>query len=106
MKIHPKYIDVLESLDWRVCDYTDDGRVEIENYSPAGEDLIVCVDVENFPESVDEYARNFDPDEHAAMWIESRGTRGIPSSTRTLIDDADAIKEMLKELADRLAEVE
>ena len=106
MKIHPKYIDVLESLDWRVCDYTDDGRVEIENYSPAGEDLIVCVDVENFPESVDEYARNFDPNEHAAMWIESRGKRGIPSSIRTLIDDADAIKEMLKELADRLAEVE
>ena len=35
MKIHPKYIDVLESLDWRVCDYTNDGRVEIENYSPA-----------------------------------------------------------------------
>ena len=29
MKIHPKYIDVLESLDWRVCDYTNDGRVEI-----------------------------------------------------------------------------
>ena len=60
MKIHPKYIDVLESLDWRVCDYTGDGRVEIENYSPAGEDLIVCVEVENFPESVYEYACDFE----------------------------------------------
>lgn len=49
---------------------------------------------------------DFDADEHAAMWIESRGERGIPSSIRTLIDDADAIKEMLKELADKLAEVE
>lgn len=106
MKIHPKYIDVLESLDWRICDYTGDGRVEIENYSPAGEDLIVCVEVENFPESVYEYACDFDADEHAEMWVGHRGERGCPSSVRELIDDADAIKEMLEELANRLMEVE
>ena len=106
MKIHPKYEDVLESYDWRVCDYTGDGRVEIENYSPAGEDLVVCVEIENFPESVDEYARNFDPDEHATMWVEHRGEGGCPSSIREIIDDADAIKEMLSELAEKLAEVE
>lgn len=106
MKIHPKYIDVLESLDWRVCDYTGDGRIEIENYSPAGENLIVCVEVENFPESVYEYARDFDADEHAEMWVEHRGEGGCPSSVRELIDDADAIKEMLEELASRLMEVE
>ena len=106
MKIHPKYIDVLESLDWRVCDYTGDGRVEIENYSPAGEDLIVCVEVEHFPESGYEYAGDFDADEHAEMWVGHRGERGCPSSVRELIDDADAIKEMLEELANRLMEVE
>lgn len=106
MKIHPKYIDVLESLDWCICDYTNDGRVEIENYSPAGEDLIVCVEVENFPESVYEYARDFDADEHAEMWFGHRGEGGCPSSVRELIDDADAIKEMLEELADKLIEVE
>lgn len=106
MKIEPKYEDILESLGWRVCDYTGDGRVEIENYSPAGEDLIVCVEVENFPESVYEYARDFDVDEHAEMWVEHRGEGGCPSSVREIIDDADAIKEMLEELADRLAEVE
>lgn len=106
MKIHPKYIDVLESLDWRVCDYTGDGRIEIENYSPAGENLIVCVEVENFPESVYECARDFDADEHAEMWVGYRGEGGCPSSVRELIDDADAIKEMLEELASRLMEVE
>lgn len=106
MKIHPKYIDVLESLDWCVCDYTNDGRVEIENYSPAGEDLIVCVEVENFPESVYEYASDFDADEHAEMWVGHRGEGGYPSNIRELIDDADAIKEMLEELANRLIEVE
>ena len=34
--------------------------------------------------------------------IESRGTRGVPSSVRQLIDDADAIQEMLDELAEAL----
>lgn len=73
---------------------------------PAGEDLIVCVEVENFPESVYEYARDFDVDEHVEMWVGHRGEGGCPSSVREIIDDADAIKEMLEELADRLAEVE
>lgn len=106
MKIHPKYIDVLESLDWRVCGYTNNGRVGIENYSPAGEDLIVCVKVENFPESVYEYARDFDADEHAKMLVGYRCEGDCPSSVRKLIDDANAIKEMLEELANRLMEVE
>lgn len=105
MEVESKYEDILESLDWRVCDYTNDGRVEIENHSPAGEDLIVCVEVENFPESVYEYARDFDADEHAEMWVRHRGEDGCPSSVRELIDDADAIKEMLEELANRLIEV-
>lgn len=106
MKIHPKYIDVLESLDWRVCDYTGDGRIEIENYSPAGENLIVCVEVENFPESVYEYARDFDVDEHAAELIANRGENGIPDSVLVIAEDAYKIRDMLKELAYALLSAE
>lgn len=63
----------------------------------------MCVEVENFPESVREYANDFDADEHAAMWIEARGkVNGVPDSIRELIKDAEAIKEMLNELADAL----
>lgn len=40
------------------------------------------------------------------MWVESRGKRGVPDSIRTLIDDADAIKEMAFELADTLRKAE
>lgn len=40
------------------------------------------------------------------MWVESRGKRGVPDSIRTLIDDADAIKEMAFELADALRKAE
>lgn len=31
-KMKKKYLDVLEKLDWSVSSYTDDGRVEIENF--------------------------------------------------------------------------
>ena len=98
-----KYKDVLESLDWSISDFTNDGRVEIQKYSPAGEDFCICVDVENFPEAVAECAADFDIDEHIEMWIEAKnnGVRGVPS-TRELVEDAEAIDKMLQELAARL----
>lgn len=105
-KLKKKYLDVLERLDWSVSSYTDDGRVEIENSSPAGEDLIVCADVKDFPMSVAEYANNFDVDEHVEMWIEARhnGTAGVPPA-RILVHDAEEIEKMLLDLADALATV-
>lgn len=105
-KLKKKYLDVLEKHDWAVSSYTDDGRVELEKYSPAGEDFIVCLEVENFPEAVSEYAAGFDIDEHIEMWIEAKknGTRGVPSA-RELVHDAEDIDKMLQELAAALAEV-
>lgn len=99
-------MDVLEKHEWAVSSYTDDGRVEIEKYSPAGEDFLICVEVENFPDAVMEYYESFDVDDHIDMWVEARrnGVSGIPS-TRRLAIDAEAIDEMLKELAYALAEV-
>ena len=90
------YIDILEQNNWGISSYTDDGRVELETYSPAGENFLMCVDVENFPESVREYANYFDANEHAEMWIEARGrVKGVPNSIRELIDDAEAVQKML-----------
>lgn len=74
-----------------------------------GEDFIFTItgnDEARVAEQVREYAYDFDPDEHAEMWVESRGKRGVPDSIRTLIDDADAIKEMAFELADALRKAE
>ena len=53
-----------------------------------------------------EYYESFDVDDHIDMWVEARrnGVSGIPS-TRRLAIDAEAIDEMLKELAYALAEV-
>ena len=51
-----------------------------------------------------EYAAEFDADEHAEMWVDKRGQNGVPNSIRALIDDADAIQEMLDELAEAVYE--
>ena len=106
-KIEKRYLDVLEKHDWAVSSYTDDGRVELEKYSPAGEDFSICIRVENLPAEVREYAAGFDIDEHIEMWIEARrnGTSGVPS-TRELVKDAEDIDKMLQELAAALSRAE
>ncbi len=102
-ELSQNYIDILKENDWSICSYTGDGGVELEKYSPLGEDFLMYVEVVNFPDSVREYANDFDPDEHASMWINARGTvNGIPESVKDLIEDAYAIKQMIYELADAL----
>ena len=91
-----------EALDWRVNASKDE--VEFEKCSPAGEDFIFTVtDMEDIPRAVWEYAEDFDVDEHIEMWILARrsGVKGVPT-TRELVADASAIREMLLELADAL----
>lgn len=100
-------VDTAERLDWSIR--IDDGYIEFEKYSPAGEDFYFTVEgnvEEGVAKKVREFAYDFDPDEHAEMWVESRGKRGVPNSIRTLVDDADAIKEMLFELAEELRRAE
>lgn len=105
-ELKQKYIDILEENDWSVSSYTDDGRVELQKYSPAGEDFSITVEVEDFSNAVRDYAIDFDADEYAAMWIEARGkVNGVPESIRELIDDAEEIQEMLDGLADALEAV-
>lgn len=106
-KLTDKLIEAAEALDWSVgiCNETE---WEFEKYSPAGEDFIFSVvvdDPEDLWREVMRYAVEFDPDEHAEMWVKARGNvSGIPS-IRTLVEDADAIDEMLDELAEALREV-
>lgn len=93
---------ICENLDWTLREYEED--IELAKYSPAGEDFFFTVSKKNFLDDVIEYAESFDADEHAEMWVENMHTvSGVPQSIRTLIDDADAIKEMLLELAKNLS---
>ncbi len=99
-----EYVDVLEKNDWTI-NYTGDGRVELSNFSPAGEDFVMCVEIENFPKAVAKYAENFDVDEHVETWIEAKqnGVSGVPS-VRALVHDAENIDTMLQELTTALRE--
>lgn len=104
--MNEKYIEICEKLDWTVHEHQK-GYVDLEKYSPAGEDFIFGVSSKNFVYDVKSYAAGFDQDEHIEMWIEARhnGTKGIPS-IRELVKDAEDIDKMLQELAAALAEVE
>lgn len=92
---------ICEKLGWNLYEY--DEYVDVCQYSPAGEDFCFTVPKKNFAQEVEHYAEGFDADEHAEMWIKCRdAVNGVPSSIRTLIDDADAIQKMLTTLAREL----
>lgn len=97
-KLKKKHLDVLERLGWSVIGYSDDGRVEIENFSPAGEDLVIYVGVKDSAEY------SIDVDEHVEMWIEAKhnGTAGVPP-VQILVHDAENNEKTLLVLADALA---
>ena len=97
--MNERYREICEGLDWKATVH-EDGTVELEKYSPAGEDFLFTVDVDGFVENVKEYAASFDVDEHIEMWIMAKrsGTQGVPS-TRELVRDAEDIDKMLQELA-------
>lgn len=102
-ELRQEYLDILEKRGWGVSGYTDDGRVELEWWSPAGEDFLVCVNVENFPDEILDYSDDFDPDEHIEMWVEARanGRQDVPGARR-LAKDADDIQKELDDLLETL----
>lgn len=94
-----KLFAYIETLGWNVyCG--DDGYAELSKRSGAGEDFLFTVSANNLIEDVKDYAESFDSEEHAAMWYDAgqRGVRGVPS-LHELVEDADAIQEMLEDLA-------
>lgn len=96
--------DYCEEHDWKV--YENGGFVELEKYSPAGEDFIFSVDSRHFVRNVKQYAMEFDTDEHTMMWVENMKTvNGVPQSVRILLTDAEEIEKMLIELAEGLEKV-
>lgn len=103
--MNPKYREVCERLEWSVYE-CGDGSIELEKYSPAGEDFSICVGAENFVDNVKEYAASFDQEEHIEMWVSVRHTvSGVPS-IKELVKDAEDIDKMLKELAEALFQAE
>lgn len=108
-----KTIAILEENDVTVSErYEQDGEYyrEIEFYSPEGEDVLETIwydgTNDGFIKAFRKNADNFDADEHAEMWIDGRGKRGVPDSVRALIDDAENIKDTLLDVAEKLEGIE
>lgn len=113
MELSKRIEEILEKHDFSVCGkisertYNNDGYdVELETYSPEGEDVIVSLTYdgteEDFICQFRSYAEGFDAEEHAEMWIESRGKNGVPDSIKDLLEDAEWIKNALMEVAEEL----
>lgn len=105
-----------EKLDWSYTIYQEPAGsrngwhceernyVELEKYSPAGEDFGMIIDfnmdnpIDSFMNDLKEYSEDFDIDEHVEMWLPSRGKGGCPRSISELVEDAEAIRDMIVEL--------
>lgn len=105
LKKYLSYEEVFDGLDW-TCYKCDDGTLELEKYSPAGEDFVFSISRSDIPQEVANYARDFDEDEHVELFVHERGKRGVPESVKELLEDAKEIQKMLDELAEALGTVE
>lgn len=95
----------VEELEWNWYD-CDDGYVELEKSSPAGEDFWITVNAGNLVDEIRSVCNCFDPEAHVHELLDAKanGFGGVPC-LKELVEDADAIQEMLEELADALEEV-
>ena len=89
--------EVCENQGWNVNVY--ETEIELSKYTPAGEDFSFTIETDDDPQKqVEEYANDFDVDEHVKMWI---GGLGAPS-IRALLEDAEWLDEDLQRLAKAL----
>lgn len=99
MKItYKQLVDICDKEGWEV--YPSDDTIDIRQGSPRGEDFGFTIDKnKDYVEQIENYADNFDADEHVEMWVEAKrnGVSGVPSITE-LVDDARDIQKMLYDL--------
>lgn len=103
--ISQKILDALADNNWKPYIDTDDKSIDLEWYSPAGEDFLLSFDVkddDDFLSQLYDAYMDFDPEQHA---IENYCMSGAPG-LRSLLDDADAIEDELKRLWCALSKVE
>lgn len=96
-----------QELGWTVTEDRN-GIVEFAKCSPAGEDFMCTVETENLIADILDYYEDFDPEQHAAGWIYRKYQSSVKDESipdiRTLIDDAEAIEDMLWDLYKKLEE--
>jgi len=99
-----KMFEKMRELGWEFHDpeieegIEEDIEIEIENWSPEGENLVTTICFDGTPKglvnALEEHYDSFDIDEHVELWIASRGKNGVPNSIRDLVKDAEDIEKM------------
>lgn len=111
MELNKKIVDVIENNGFcydAVVEQDNKFYIELYRDTPAGEDWHVIIwfngSDNGFINSFRKYVEDFDVDEEAEIYIESRGKHGVPSSISVLVKDAEWKKEklglLLKDLED------
>ena len=97
--IKEKYRQICENLGWEVYEHFT--TFSLFKESPCGEPIYIStLNNQNLVEQVQEASNNFDIEENVEKWIIERyenDNQRIPS-LNMLIEDAKAIKEMLRDL--------
>lgn len=102
--ISQKILDALADNDWKPYIDTDDNSIELEWYSPAGEDFMLSFNVkddDDFLSQLFDAYMNFYTERHA---VENYGMSGAPG-LRVLLDDAEAIEGEIQRLWCELSKV-
>lgn len=112
MELSKRIEEILEKHDFIYNEiserYREKGQydIDLETYSPEGEDVIVSLTYdgteEDFIREFTNYANGFDVCEHVEMWVDSRGENGVPDNIRDLLEDAEWIKKIFMEIAKEL----
>ena len=94
-------------MGWTVI--VEDKCWELGKHSPAGEDYWFSLLEKDVVKELLNHYEGFDTDteEHVMMLMEAKnnGLAGVPS-LKVLVEDADAIEDMIEELYDALYDVE
>ncbi len=103
------FLKLAERLGWsyNLSEAPNKGQicVELEKFSPQGQDFIATIWFEDgnerdFINQLHEYWQDFDPDKEATKWIgeDGHGMNGAPYSLRGILADMEECKDMLCEL--------
>lgn len=98
-----QFIKICKGEGWIVKYDSKSQYMELYKSSPEGEDYGFGIQGKNSKELIEDlrnYYEGFDPEEHAIGWYGAN--RGEPSSLRALLDDAEAIEEMIYSLYQKL----
>ena len=79
--------------------------IDLQQYTPAGEDWWISVwfnSKDDIGNAVENLYVDFDVDEEAELWIESRGKNGVPDSIKELVEDQEWKEKKLEELHEKL----